>query len=116
MRFAPFFVVGLLLLVPRASAQSLQERLEDFHFQKLFFTFTWETPDNGEDGRAIVFVDGMALLLEGDAARDLRRCIDGQECVVPQLQLASAGADRDGTVASDELDTFETTVLLGINS
>lgn len=116
MRFAPFLVLGLLLLVPDASAQTLRERLEEFHFETLVFTFTWETPDNDQDGRAIVFVDGMDLLLEGEAARDLRRCIDGQECVVPQLQLASAGADRDGNVDSDELETFETTVLLGINS
>ncbi len=116
MRFVPVLLVGLLLLVPGAYAQTLRERLEEFHFQKLVFTFTWEAADNGDDGRAIVFVDGEDLLLEGDAARDLRRCIDGQECVVPQLQIASAGADRDGNVASDELDTFETTVLLGINS
>lgn len=116
MRFAALLVLGLLLLTPGASAQSLQERLEEFHFQKLVFTFTWETPDNGADGRAIVFVDGVDLLLEGEAARDLRRCIDGQRCVVPALQLASAGADRDGSVDADELDTFETTVLLGINS
>lgn len=116
MRFVPFLVVGLLLLVPCASAQELRERLSDFHFQQLVFTFTWEAPNNGVDGRAIVFVDGVDLLLEGEAARDLRRCIDGQDCVVPELQMAAMGADRDGRVSSDELDNFETTVLLGINS
>ena len=116
MRSGPVLVVALLLLVPNASAQELRDRLADFHFQKLVFTFTWEAPNNGQDGRAIVFVDGVDLMLEGEAARDIRRCIDGQDCVVPELSIAASGADRDGSVSSEELDNFETTVLLGINS
>lgn len=106
---------AVLLLPPAGSAQSLEEELAEFHFERVVFTITEVSDEDGSKDQ-YVLANAENLVIEGEAARDLRHCIDGQECRVPALGFAAAGADRDGTVSRQEVENFAETVLIGVAS
>jgi hypothetical protein len=102
----------LVLLVPPVQASALGDELNEVRFERFVFTFTW----NKEDDLANVVVDAKDLILEGDAARELRSCIDGGSCAVPGLSAAAAESDTDGDVTEEEVESFALYVQTGMQS
>ncbi|HLE47556.1 MAG TPA: hypothetical protein VI818_04595 [Candidatus Thermoplasmatota archaeon] len=105
-----FALAAALLLVPGAQAQSLEEQFADFHFKRVRFTFSWD------DDRKVANMYARAedLEIRGEGARDLRECIDGGECPLPDLGRAAAASTKDGEITREELDSFTFNLETGL--
>jgi hypothetical protein len=110
-RFVAALVVLALLPAPSGAAQTLQEQFQDLRFARLVFTVGWDT----ERERGNVLVSAEDLVIRGEGASDLRHCIDGGDCPMPDLRMAASGANRDGQVSSGEAQNFADNLKVGLS-
>lgn len=110
---APVLLATLGLLAPTASASTLEDQMDEFHFGKVVFTITWNT----EDDRANVIVSAEELQITGEGASDLRHCIDGDDaCPVAELKRAAVDSVTNGEVTSEEVEAFALYLKVGLST
>ncbi|MBI2078875.1 MAG: hypothetical protein HYT80_10995 [Euryarchaeota archaeon] len=107
--FGLALVVGLAA-VPAAEAQTLEEQFQDFHFKYFRLVFSWDESRN----LAYVYAVGEGLEIRGEGARDLRECMDGGDCPIPELRSAASASNEDGELSRDEVDSFAFNLAVGL--
>lgn len=106
----------LVLLAYSAPVAAQDDFFSEFHFKKLQFKFWPSGVDNRQKsdgaGSAItVHVDEVRI--EGINAQELRHCIDGDPSF---CSYQIPGGNADGTVTSDEVQSFENISIAAIKS
>lgn len=110
---AMVLLAALGLMAPTASASTLEDQMDEFHFGKVVFTITWNT----DDDRANVIVSAEELQIVGEGASDLRHCIDGDDaCPVAELKRAAVDSVTDGEVTSEEAESFALYLKVGLST
>ncbi|HLE47008.1 MAG TPA: hypothetical protein VI818_01825, partial [Candidatus Thermoplasmatota archaeon] len=104
-------VLGLAA-VPGAQAQSLEEQFQDFHFKYFRLVFSWDE----DRGVAYVYAVAEGLEIHGEAARDMRVCMDGGDCPIPEMRSAAGASDTDGELTKDEVESFASVVVVGLRT
>lgn len=90
------WAVAALALAPAARGATLMEELTNAHFGLVTLTVNWNRVD----------VAGADWPIPGEAASELRKCMDNKDC--PDSNLASLGSagNGDGQVTKDEVAEF----------